>query len=513
MLGIFSKSSLIQHLLPSNPSNHHQLMRSIPPHNRILRRDCIYCEEKRENKRDRKKVRLTSPYPYIVIPDRGGFVKLNFSIPPSGLEPNIMGKLSTGLPSSHRRHRSRPAHSSSPESAFSSGPSSDSASEALSESSEGQSSEESSDGASSRPSDRLSGDVSREQRPLFGMGHQGPVFSFGIAKKSTSSDRFPSGWKSLKKGISHREKDDNGRPENSQIRAPGRIRNSGVRLTQLPSHDSRSSQTPLYTFFHHREQEAPLFAPGTGVVRSRPPILDQHLRSTKQRTRFTDHSQSKDRRSQASHREKVFKRKGQDSVSDGGRILKNDMGSIMRGTSRPSNLRSMELREQESPPAFRKSKRSHEQRGDNPIPFVRGTDNLLHGERETSPEIGVRKGRNPTKASRTEFSERHTKTGHGFKIVSGKVYMTGGADGGESLPRFDEMNDWWERELLNQTKPQPPDLRRQAGFDRRHSKTKASLKPILKNSGNSFTNGTTPAHSNPVRFVDSEGNLYWTLDD
>lgn len=435
------------------------------------------------------------------MPDRGSFVKLNFSIPPSGLEPNMLSKLSTGLPSPHRRHRSRPAHSSSPESAFSSGPSSDTSSDALSESSEGQSSEEPSDGASSRPSDRLSGDFSRGQRPLFAMGHQGPVFSFGIAKKSTSSDRFPSGWKSQKKGISHGEKDDNGRPKNSQIRAPGRIRNSGVRVTQPPSHDSRSSQTPLYTFFHHREQEAPLFAPGTGVVRSRPPILDQHLRSTKQRARFTDHSQSKDRRSQGSHREKVFNCEGQDLVSGGGRILKKDMGSIRRGTSRPGNLRSMELREQESPPAFRKSKRSHEQRGDNPIP------------RETSPEIVVRKGRNPTKASRTEFPERRTKTGHGFKIVSGQVYMTGGADGGEGLRRFDEMNDWWERELLNQTKPPPPDLRRQADLDRRYSTTRASLKPILKKSRSSFANGTTPAHSNPVRFVDSDGNLYWTLDD
>lgn len=401
----------------------------------------------------------------------------------------MLSKLSTG------------AHSSSPESAFSSGPSSDTSSDAISESSEGQSSEESSDGASSRPSDRLSGDFSRGQRPLFAMGHQGPIFSFGIAKKSTSSDRFPSGWKSQKKGISHGEKDDNGRPKNSQIRAPGRIRNSGVRVTQPPSHHSRSSQTPLYTFFHHREQEAPILAPGTGVVRSRPPILDQQLRSTKQRARFTNHSQSKHRRSQGSHREKVFNCEGQDLVSGGGRILKKDMGSIRRGTSRPGNLSSMELREQESPPAFRKSKRSHEQRGDNPIP------------RETSPEIVVRKGQNPTKASRTEFPERRTKTGHGFKIVSGQVYMTGGADGGEGLRRFDEMNDWWERELLNQTKPPPPDLRRQAGLDRRYSTTKASLKPILKKSRSSFTNGTTPAHSNPVRFVDSDGNLYWTLDD
>lgn len=439
---------------------------------------------------------------------------LNFSIPPSGLGPNMLSQLSTGLPSSDKRHRSRPAHSSSPESAFSSGPSSNTSSDASSESSEGQSSEESSDGASSRQSDRLSGDFSRGQRPLFAMGHQGPIFSFGIAKKSTSSDRFPSSWKSQKKVISRGEKGDNGQPKIPQIRAPERIRNSGVRVTQIPSHHSRSSQNPLYTFFHHREQEAPLFAPGTtGIVRSRQPILDQHLRSTKQRKRFTDHSRSNDRRSQGSHRGKVFIREGQDSVSDGGRILKNDRGSIMRGMSRPGNLRSMELREQESTPDFRQSKRSHEQRGNNPIPVVRGTNNSLHSERETSPEIVVRKGRNRTKARRTEFSERHSKTGHGFKIVSGQVYMTGGADGGEGLRRFDETNDWSERELPNQTKPQPPDLRRQADFNRQYSSTRASLKPILKNSRSSSTNGTAPAHSNPVRFVDSEGNLYWTLDD
>lgn len=425
----------------------------------------------------------------------------------------MLSKLSTGLPSADKRHRSRPAHSSIPESAFSSGPSSNTSSDASSESSEGQSSEESSDGASSRQSDRLSGDFSRGQRPLFAMGHQGPVFSFGIAKKSTSSDRCPSSWKNQKKVISRGEKDDNGRPKNPQVRAPERIRNSGVRVTQLPSHQSRSPQNPLYTFFHHREQGAPLFAPGTGIVRSRQPILDQQLRSTKQLTRFTDHSRSTDRRSQGSHREKVLICEGQDLVPDGGRVLKNDRGSIMRGMRRPSNLRSMELRERESPPAFRQSKRSHEQRVNNPIPVVRGTDNSLHSERETSPEIVVRKGRNPTKACRTELSERHTKAGHGFRIVSGQVYMTGGADGGEGLRRFDKMNDWWERELLNQKKPQPPDLRRQADFNKRYSTTRASLKPILKNSQSSFPNGTAPAHSNPVRFVDSEGNLYWTLDD
>lgn len=425
----------------------------------------------------------------------------------------MLSKLSTGLPNSHRRHRSRPAHLSSPESAYSSRPSSNTSSDTLSESSEGQSSEESSDSASSRPPDRLSDDFCRGQRPLFAMGHQGPVFSFGIAEKSTSSDRFPSGWKSQKKGILRGEKEDNVRPKNSQIRAPERIRNTGVRVTQLPSHHSQSSQTPLYTFFHNREQEAPLFAPGTDVVSSRQPIVDQYLRSTKQRTRFTDHSRSNDRRPQGSHPEKAFICEGQDLVLNSGRILKNDRGSIKRGMSRPGNLRSMELREQESPRAFRQSKSSHEQLGNNAIAVIRGTDNLLHRERETSPEIFLRNGRNPTKVSRTEFSERHTKTGHGFKIVSGQVYMTGGADGGAGLRRFDEMNDWRERELLNKTKPQPFDLRRQVDFDRRYSTRRVSLKPILKNSRSSFKNGATPAHSNPVRFVDSEGNLYWTLDD
>lgn len=425
----------------------------------------------------------------------------------------MLSKLSTGLPNSHRRHRSRPAHSSSPESAYSSGSSSNTSSDT---SSEGQSSEESSDGASSRLSDRLSDDFCRGQRPLFAMGHQGPVFSFGIALKSTSSDRFPSVWKSQKRGILRGEKDDSGRHKNSQIRAPERIRNSGVRVTQVPSHHSQSSQTPLYTSFHHREQEAPLFAPGTDVVRSRQPIQDQHLRSTKQRTKFTDHSRSNDRRSQGFHREKAFICEGQDLVLNSGRILKNDRGSIKRGMSRPGNLKSMELRElreQKSPPAFRQSKSSHEQRGNSAIAVIRGADNLFHGERETSPEIVLRKGRNPTKASRAEFSEHHTKTGHRFKIVSGQVYMTGGADGGAGLRRFDEMNEWRERELLNQTKLQPLDLRRQADFNRRHSTRSVSLKPILKDSRSSFTNGATSAHSNPVRFVDSEGNLYWTLDD
>lgn len=488
-------------------------MRSIPPHNRILRRDCVYCGEKREIPRDTKEVRLTSPYPYLDIPDRGSFVKLNFSNRLSGLEPNMLSKLSAGLPNSNRRHHSRPAHSSSPESAYSSGPSSHTSRDTLSESSEGQSSEESSDGASSRLSDRLSDDFCRGQRPLFAMGHQGPVFSFGIAKKSTSTDRFPSERKSQKKGILCGEKDDNGRPKNSQIRAPELIRNSGVRLTQLPSHHSQSSQTPLYTFPHQREQEAPLFAHGTHVLRLRQPILDQHLRSTKQQTRFTDHSRSNDREPQGSHREKAFIREGQGLVLNGGRILKNDRGSIKRGMSRPGNLRRMKLREQESPPAFRQSKSSNERCGNNAIAVIRGADNLLHKERETSPEIVVRKDRNPTKASRTEFSEGLTKTGYGFKIVSGLVYMTGGADGSAGLRRFDKMNDWRERELLNQTKSQPFDLRRQADFDRRYSTRRVSPKPILKNLRSSFTNGGTPAHSNPVRFVDSEGNLYWTLDD
>lgn len=425
----------------------------------------------------------------------------------------MLSKLSTGLPNSHRRHGSRPAHSSSPESAYSSGSSSNTSSDT---SSEGQSSEESSDGASSRLSDRLSDDFCRGQRPLFAMGHQGPVFSFGIALKSTSSDRFPSGWKSQKKGILRGEKDDSGRHIISQIRAPERIRNSGVRVTQVPSHHSQSSQTPLYTFFHHREQEAPLFAPGTDVVISRQPIQDQHPRSMKQRTRFTDRSRSNDRRPQGSYREKAFICEGQDLVLNSGRILTNDRGSIKRGMSRAGNLKSMEwreLREEKSPPAFRQSKSSHGQRGNNAIAVIRGADNLSHSERETSPEIVLRKGRNPTKASRAEFSEHHTKTGHRFKIVSGQVYMTGGADGGAGLRRFDEMNDWRERELLNQTKLQPLDLRRQADFNRRHSARSVSLKPILKDSRSSFTNGATPAHSNPVRFVDSEGNLYWTLDD
>lgn len=419
----------------------------------------------------------------------------------------MLSKLSTGLSSSPRRHHSRPAHSSSPELIFSSGSSSDTSSDASSESSEGQSSEELSDGASSGPSDRLSGDFSRGQRPLFAMGHQGPVFSFGIAKKSTSSDRIPSGWKCPKK-VSRGEKDDYDRPKKSQIRATERIHNFGVRVTQLPSHHSRSSQAPLYTFLHHREQEAPLFAPGTGVMRSRSPILDQHLQLTKQRTSFADHSQSKDRRSQGSHRGKAFVCEAQDLVSDGGQILKNNMDSIMRETSRPDKLRSTKLREQESLPAFQQSERSDEQCGDNPIPVVRDAFNLLRGQRGTSPEITAHEDQGPTMASRTGFSESHNKTGHGFKIVSGQVYMTGGAGGGENLRHFDEMNDWWERELLNESKSQPPDLQRQADFDRQ-----LSLKPILKKPRSSFTNGTTLAHSNPVRFVDSEGNLYWTLDD
>ena len=420
----------------------------------------------------------------------------------------MLSKLSTGLSSSPTKHHSRPAHSSSLEPLFSSGSSSDSSGDSSSESSEGQSLEELSDGASSGSSHRLSGDFSRGQRPLFAMGHQGPVFSFGIAKKSTSSDRIPSGWKCPKKVVSRGEKDDYDRPKNSQIRATGRIRNFGVRVTQPPSHHSRSSQAPLYTLFPHCEQEGPLFAPGTGVMRSRSPILDQHLQLTKQRTRFADHSQSKDRRSQGSHREKAFVCEAQDLVSDGGQIFKNNMDSMIWGTSRPDKLRSTKLREQESLPAFQRSERSDEQCGDYPLPVVRDAFNVFYGQRETSPEITVREDQDQTVASRTGFSENHTKTGHPFKIVSGQVYMTGGADGGEDLRHFDEMNDWWERELLIETKPQPPDLQRQADSDRQ-----LSLKPILKNPRSSFTNGTTLAHSNPVRFVDSEGNLYWTLDD
>lgn len=430
----------------------------------------------------------------------------------------MLSKLSTGLPNSHRRHRSRPAYLSCPESAYLSRPSSKTSCDTLSETSEGQSSEESSDSASSRPSDRLSDDFCRGQRPLFAMGHQGPVFSLGIAKKSTSSNRFPSGWKSQKIEILRGEKADNGRPKNSQIRAPERIRNSEVRVTQFICHHSQSSQNPLYTFFHNREQEAPLFAPGTDVVRSQQPIVDQHLRSTKQRTRFTDHSRSNDRPPQVSHPRKAFICEGQDLVLNSRRILKNGRGSIKPGMSRPGNLRSMELREQksreqESPCGFRQSKSFHEGLRNNAIAIIRGTDNLLKSERQTSPEIILRNGRNPIKASRTEFSERHNKTGHGFKIASGQVYMTGGADGGAGPRRFDEMNDWRERELLNQTKPQPFDLRRQVDFDRRYSTRRVSLKPILKNSRSSFMNRATSAHSNPVRFVDSEGNFYWTLDD
>lgn len=395
----------------------------------------------------------------------------------------MSGKMSTGLSTIPRRHRSRPALLSLPESTRS---------DALSESSEGpsrDSSEESSDDASSGPSDRLSSDFSRHQRPLFAFGNQGPVFSFGTAMNSTSSDQLPRG-------------SNNARPKSPQIVATACIRNSRARVAPQP---------PLFTFFHHLEQEAP-FAPGTGALKSRSLILDQKLRSPKRRTRFTDDSQSKDRRSPGSHREEGLVCEGENLESDGVQILKNNMGSIKRGTCRPDSLKSMELQEQEPFPAIRQPKRSDEQRGDNPIPIVRSTDNLLYGQRERSPEIMIREGRNPKKAFRTGFSERHTKTGEGFKIVSGPVYMTGAADGGEGLRHIDEMNDWWERELLNQTEPLPPHFRHQSDFDKQSSAT-ASLKPILKTSRSSFTNGTTPVHSNPVRFVDSEGKLYWTLDN
>lgn len=417
----------------------------------------------------------------------------------------MSGKMSIGLSNIPRRHCSRPAHSSIPKSAFSSGFSSDTPSDALNESSEGpssDSSEESSDGASSEKSDRLSSDFSRRQRPLFAFGNQGPVFSFGTATNSTSSDRLPRGWKSQNKKGSSGE-GHNACPKNTQIPATGHIRNSGVRVTQLPSHRCQSFQPPLFAFFHHLEQEAPLIAPGTGAVKSRSP---------KRRTRFTDGSQSKNRRSLGSHRAEALVREGEDLESDGGQTLRNNMGSVKRGNSRPDSLRSMELREQEPFPSFRQSNPPDEQRGDIPIPVVRSADNLFYGQRETSLETMIRDGRNPTMACRAGFSERHTKTDEGFKIVSGPVYMTGGADGGEGLRHFDEMNDWWERELLNQTEPQSPNLRRQADFERQSSTT-ASLKPILKNSRSSFTNGTTLAHSNPVRFVDSEGKLFWTLDN
>lgn len=414
--------------------------------------------------------------------------------------------MSIGLSNIPKRHCSRPAHSSTQGSAFSSGFSSDTPSDALNESSEGpssDSSEESSDGASSETSDRLSSDFSRPQRPLFAFGNQGPVFSFGAATNSISSDRLPRGWKSQKKKGSSGDEGHNASPKNTQISATGHIRNSGVRVAQLPSHRGQSFQPPLFTFFHRLEQEAPLIAPGTGAVKSR---------SLKPRTRFTDGSQSKNRRSLGFHRAEALVCDEEDLDSDGGQILRNSMGSVKRGTSRPDSLRSMELREQEPFPAFRQSKPPDEQREDIPIPVVRSADSLFYGQRETSPETMIRDGRNPTIACRRGFSEHHTKTDEGFKIVSGPVYMTGGADGGEGLRHFDEMNDWWERELLNQTEPQPPNLRRQADFERQTSKT-ASLKPILKNSRSSFTNGTTLSHSNPVRFIDSEGKLFWTLDN
>lgn len=418
----------------------------------------------------------------------------------------MSGKMSIGLSNIPRRHCSRPAHSSIPKSAFSSGFSSETPSDALNESSEGpssDSSEESSDGASSEKSDRLSSDFSRRQRPLFAFGNQGPVFSFGTATNSTSSDRLPRGWKSQNKKGSSGDEGHNACPKNTQIPATGYIRNSGVRVAQLRSHHGQSFQPPLFAFCHHLGQEAPLIAPGTGAVKSRSP---------KRRTRFTDGSQSKNRRSPGSHRAEALVREGEDLESGGGQTLRNNMGSVKRGTSKPDSLRSMELREQEPFPSFRQSNPPDEQRGDIPIPVVRCADNLFYGQRETSPETMIRDGRNPTVACRAGFSERHTKTDEGFKIVSGPVYMTGGADGGEVLCHFDEMNDWWERELLNQTKPQPPNLRRQADFERQSSTT-ASLKPILKNPRSSFTNGTTLAHSNPVRFVDSEGKLFWTLDN
>lgn len=416
----------------------------------------------------------------------------------------MSSKMSTGLSTIPRRDHSRPEHSSIPKSAFSSASSS---SDALSESSE-----ESSDGASSGPSDRVSTDFSRPQRPLFAFGNQGPVFSFGTAMNSTSSDRLPPGRKSQKKKGSRGDEGHNTRPKNTQIPATGRTCYSGVGDGQLVSHRSRPFQPPLFTFFHRLEQEAPLFTPSTDAMKSRAPILDQHRRSPKRRTSLTDDSKSKDRRSLGSHREVAFVYEGESLESDGGQTLKDNTGSIKWGTRKPDSLRSLEPREQERFPAFLQSKRSDEQRGENPIPVIRSPDNLRYGQRETSPGIMIREGRNPTVASRTGFSERHTKTGEGFKIVSGPVYMTGGADGGEGLRHFDEMNDWWEQELLNQTEPQPPDLRGQADFDRLSSVT-ASLKPILKNSRSSFRNDTTPAHSNPVRFVDSEGKLYWTLDN
>lgn len=418
----------------------------------------------------------------------------------------MSGKMSIDLSNTPRKHFCRQAHPSTQASAFSSVFSSDTISDALNESSEGpssDSSEESSDGASSEASDRLSSYFSRPQRPLFAFGNQGPVFFFGTATNSKASDRVPRGWTSQKKKVLSGDEGHNACPKKVQTPATAHIRNSRVRVAQLPSHLNQSFQPPLFTFFHHLEQEAPLIALGTGATESRSP---------KRRTRCTDGSQSKNRRSAGFHRAEASVCDGEGLESDDMQKLRNNMGSVKGGTSRPEGLRSMELREQEPFHTFRQSKPPDEQRGDIPIPVVRSADNFFYGQRETSPETMIRDGRNPTIACRRGFSKRHTKTDEGFKTLSGPVYMTGGADGGEGLRHFDEMNDWWERELLNQTEPQPPNLRRQADLEGHSSKT-ASLKPILKNSRSSFTKGTTPSHSNPVRFIDSEGKLFRTLDN
>lgn len=362
-----------------------------------------------------------------------------------------MSKCLSAVP---RRHRARPAFLSLPEST---------PSDALSESSEGSrdSLEESSDDASSGPSDF------RSQRPLFAFGYQGPVFYFGTAINPKSSDQVPRGWKGKHKKVSRGDEGHNACPKTTQITATGRIRNSRVGFAPLPSHHSRSSQPPLFTFLHHLEQEVPLFAPDTGAVKSRSP---------KRRTRFTGDSKSRDSRSPGSHRKAVFVCEGEGLESDDGQMLRNNMRSIRRGTRRPEILKSMELREQEPFPAFGQSKR----------------------------DITI--------ASRIGFSERHAKTGEGLNIVNGPVYMTGGADGGEGLRHFDEMNDWWERELLNQKEPQSPNFRHKVD-SARQSSTTAPVKPILKTSRSSITNSKTPANSNQVHFVDNEGKLYWTLDN
>lgn len=173
----------------------------------------------------------------------------------------MSSKMSTDPSTAPRRHSSRPAHPSSPESALSSGSWSDTSSDALSESSKGpprDSSEESSDGTSRGPSDRSSGDFSRRKGPLFALEHQGPVFFFGTAKKSASSDRLSRGRKSQKKVVSHGEEDHNARPEKNQIPPSGRICNSRVHVAPILSHRNRSFQPPLFTFAHASSKNPPI---------------------------------------------------------------------------------------------------------------------------------------------------------------------------------------------------------------------------------------------------------------